>query len=63
MPNATIEITAANGRKMQVKTDQFWSEVYNQVKQRFESERREIYLEADGEKEFVIVPTNFKKIQ
>ena len=58
-----IEITTTNGEKAKVKADEFWTQVYNQVKQRYQKDSREIYLEADGHKEFVIVPTNFKKVQ
>ena len=57
-----IDITTTTGKKVQVSPDNFWTAVYQQVKQQYESNKREIYLEADGHKEFVIVPTNFKKL-
>lgn len=55
-----IEITTTTGKIAKVSPDEFWRAVYYEVQKLYENNRRQIYLEVNGENEFVIVPTNRK---
>lgn len=56
-----IEITTTTGKTAKVSRDEFWRAVYYEVQKLYEENHRQIYLEVNGENEFVIVPTNRKK--
>lgn len=54
-----IEMTTAGGKIIKVGQQAFINAMYGYVKERWDEDHREVYLGADGEKEFVIRPTNF----
>lgn len=55
-----IKIETGNKKPLMVDEPAFLKAMYNYVKGRMDKRRAEIYLEADGEKEFVIIPNNRK---
>lgn len=58
MPTQKIKITD----KVSVPEADFVNAMFHYIKHRYESQAREIYLEADGVKEFVIVPNKRQTI-
>lgn len=58
-----IQIETGNKKPVMVDEPAFLKAMYHYIKDRMEKRRGQIHIEADGVKEFVIVPTNLKNIQ